>query len=108
MNWDGNKTNDYFIRLYESQNPERYKTKPKHGGFDDLHDIELALKDLYSICAQNAWTKEELIKALDNVMKSPSVNVKAKKSEKYLTAKKDTALKIQDSIKNNSFEILLN
>jgi hypothetical protein len=105
MNWDGNKTNDYFIGLYERQNPERYFNKTKHGAFDNLHDIELALQDLYSACAQNAWTEERLLKALDNIINSQTASNKAKSTEKYLETKIEEASKLKKAILDKSFSI---
>ncbi len=105
MNWDGNKTNDYFIGLYEKQNPERYFNKPKHEAFDDLHDIELALQDLYRTCAENAWTEERLLNALENIITSQTISKKAKNSEKYLVTKTEAALKLKSAILDKSFSI---
>ena len=105
MKWDGNKTNDYFIGLYEKQNPERYLNKPKHEVFDNLHDIELALQDLYSACAQNAWTEERLLSTLDNIINSQIVSNKAKSIEKYLVAKIQEANKLKKAILDKSFSI---
>ena len=82
MNWDANKTNDFFIKLYERQNPERYLNKPKHETFDDLHDIELALQDIYSTCVQNALTEERLLSALENIITKSTISHKGKNSEK--------------------------
>jgi L-lactate utilization protein LutB len=105
MNWDGNKPNDYFIGLYERQNPERYFNKPRHEAFDNLHDIELALQDLYSTCAQNAWTKEKLLTSLENIINSSTTNNKAKSAEKYLATKSEEAKKIKESVENDLFKI---
>jgi hypothetical protein len=105
MNWDGNKTNDYFTGLYEKQNPEKYLNKPKHEVFENLHDIELALQDLYSECAQNAWTEERLLTALDNIINSKTASNKAKNTGKYLEAKIEEANKLKKAILDKSFSI---
>jgi hypothetical protein len=57
MNWNGDKTNEYFIRKYNSINPNSLKGKPLH----DLFDAELAIKNVYHLCACDAWTKERLM-----------------------------------------------
>jgi hypothetical protein len=102
MTWDGDKTNDYFIKLHTRQNPERYK---KYEVFEDSRDIELALQDLYSICAQNAWTEKRLLKALENIIISPTISKEAKNSEKYLATKTEEALKLKNAILDKSFSI---
>jgi hypothetical protein len=102
MTWDGDKINDFFIRLFEKKNPERYAYKPKNELFDNLHDIELAYQDLYRTCAENAWTKERLLNALENIISSDSINNKAKDSEKYLETIVNGAKKIKESIENDS------
>jgi hypothetical protein len=105
MKWDGNKTNDYFIGLYKKQNPKQYLNKPKHDMFDNLHDIELALQDLYSECAQNAWTEERLLATLDKIINSWTTNIEAKNSEKYLKTIMDIANNLKKSILDKSFSI---
>jgi hypothetical protein len=105
MNWDGNKTNDFFIGLQERQNPDRYFNKPKHEAFDNLHDNELALQDLYRACAQNAWTEERILSTLDNIINSRTINNKAKSSEKYLETKIEEANKLKKAILDKSFRI---
>jgi hypothetical protein len=102
MTWDGDKTNDYFIKLHTRQNPERYK---KYEVFEDLRDIELALQDLYSICAQNAWTEKRLLNGLENIITSPTISKEAKNSEKYLAIKTEEALKLKNAILDKSFSI---
>jgi len=103
MNWDGNKTNDYFLGLCDRQNPERYLNVSKHEVFDYLHDIALAFQDLYRICAQNAWTEERLLNALECIITTPTISKNAKKAEKYLAIKRQEAVKLKSAIQDKSF-----
>ena len=103
MNWDGNKIYNHFIGLYAIQNHERYLNMPKHEAFEDLHDIELALKDLYSTCAQNAWTEERLLNALEKIITIPKIRKKAENPKKYIATKTEEAEKLKCFILNKTF-----
>ena len=67
MSWDRNKAIDYFIELYTSQNPDRYRRSEFTSNFSSQHDIELALQTIYAECVTHASGKEALIQRLHQI-----------------------------------------
>jgi len=61
---------EYFSKLYVELDIDKYKLdKYKElfmlGSFQAMHDADLAYNEIYHKCAQNAWSKESLIRCLD-------------------------------------------
>jgi hypothetical protein len=69
MQWDSNKAIDYFIELYTSQNPDRYRKLEYSVTYSSQHDNELALQTIYAECVTHAAAKEELIQRLHQIRK---------------------------------------
>jgi hypothetical protein len=103
MKWKGDEVNEYFFKLYEKQDPERYLRKPDHEAFQNLYDVELALKDFYISCAKNAWSKEKLVSSLDLILNSNFANNKANNPGKYLEILHEEASKLKNEILENLF-----
>ncbi len=88
MSWNGEKATNFFERQYNGANPDSIKTKQVQNTFTrNLYDIELARKDFYLHCAENAWTKEKLVDFLSSSIKNGvNINSKANDNQKYLDA----------------------
>src|SRR5438270_12404521 len=67
MSWDRNKAIDYFIDLYTSQNPDKYRKSEFSSTFSSQHDNELALQTIYAECVTHASGKEALIQRLNQI-----------------------------------------
>ena len=67
MSWDRNKAIDYFIELYTSQNPDRFRRSEFTSNFSSQHDNELALQTIYAECVTHATDKEALIQRLQQI-----------------------------------------
>jgi hypothetical protein len=97
MNWNGDKTNEYFIRKYNSINPNSLKGKPLH----DLFDAELAIKNVYHLCACDAWTKERLENALQQAISGDVyIEREANNPEKYKDVYKKQAQHVLNDIQS--------
>lgn len=66
-NWNVDHMNEVFIKRANYRNPERYLNKPKHEAFDELMQVELALRDINWRCAQHCRQKTMLITFLDSI-----------------------------------------
>lgn len=69
MSWDRNKAIDYFIELYTSQNPDKYRKSEFSNTFSNQYDNELALQTIYAECVTHATGKEALIQRLHQIKK---------------------------------------
>lgn len=97
-NWNGDKANDYFIKLFNSVNVEGAKLKiHKSTLHKNLYDLALANHDLYYECAISSWTKEKFSNFLQKEIKT--ANSDCINPEKYLNSYKKN---IQDL--KNEFE----
>jgi len=67
MSWDRNKAIDYFIELYTSQNPDRFRRSDFTSNFSSQHDNELAHQTIYAECVTHAADKEALIQRLHQI-----------------------------------------
>lgn len=83
MSWDRNKAIDYFIELYTSQNPDRFRKSEFTSSFSIQHDIELAHQTIYAECVTHATGKEDLIQRLHQIRRFIPRVKKAYNSSEY-------------------------
>ncbi|MFI5162616.1 MAG: hypothetical protein ACHQHN_15160 [Sphingobacteriales bacterium] len=65
-----NRGLEYFSKLYNELDIEKYKLEKYKelfmlGSFKAMHDADLAYNEIYHKCAQNAWSKESLLRCLE-------------------------------------------
>ena len=83
MSWDRNKAIDYFIELYTSQNPDRFRKSDFTSSFSRQYDNELALQTIYAECVTHATGKEALIQRLHQIKQYIPRVKKAYNSSEY-------------------------
>ncbi|MDB5135477.1 MAG: hypothetical protein JWP37_2080 [Mucilaginibacter sp.] len=67
---DSKKASDYFSKMHSELDLEKYKLAKYQelfqlSSFQNMHDADLAYFEVYSKCAKNSWTKEDLLNCLE-------------------------------------------
>lgn len=113
MDWEGDKVNSYFIKLFDHINTNYAENKrPRSEFFNRMRIIDHAYKDFYHECACYSWTKEKLVDRVENLLNNKDFNSEFnysdyeadfKKSELYLTTIHQLSEKFKVIINNYSF-----
>jgi len=64
------KSAQYFTKLYTELNLDKYKLQKDKKlfeliSFQNMHDADLAYHDVYVKCAASAWSKQSLLRCLE-------------------------------------------
>lgn len=114
MEWDGDRVNDYFIKLFNHANIYYAENKrPRSEFFNSMRIIDHAYKDFYYECACYAWTREKLlgvferfmqVKELDKDFDYSDYESDFKRSEKYINLQNNLAIKYKKIAENYLFK----
>jgi hypothetical protein len=105
------KASDYFLKMYSELDLQKYKLAKyqelfKMSSFRAMHDADLAYYNVYSRCAENAGSKENLLYCLDQEERFLTQHPEAFDAGTYRMHLLKAINEIREHLKNGSLDHL--